>query len=65
MPIETFPWDPARHLTTPEARAAHLAAALEGGDPRLVAAAVEDVARAEGGSDNVVITPLPHSAFDA
>lgn len=45
---ETTPWDPADHLRTDEERAAYLEAALEEGDPTLVAAALGDIARAKG-----------------
>jgi probable addiction module antidote protein len=45
---ETTPWDPADHLRTDEDRAAYLEAALEEGDPTLVAAALGDIARAKG-----------------
>jgi probable addiction module antidote protein len=45
---ETFPWDPAEHLETDEDMAAYLEAALEDGDPNLVAAALGDIARAKG-----------------
>jgi probable addiction module antidote protein len=48
MPLETRPWDAAEHLDTPEAIAAYLEAAFEDGDPKLVAAALGDVARAHG-----------------
>ena len=44
----TTPWDPADHLRTDEDMAAHLEAALEEGDPTLVAAALGDIARAKG-----------------
>jgi probable addiction module antidote protein len=45
---ETHPWDPAEHLETDEDMAAYLEAALEDGDPALVAAALGDIARAKG-----------------
>jgi probable addiction module antidote protein len=45
---KTFPWDPAEHLETEEDMAAYLEAALEDGDPALVAAALGDIARAKG-----------------
>lgn len=48
MPMETHPWDPAQHLESAEDIAAYLAAALEDGDPKLVAAALGDVARVRG-----------------
>ena len=41
-------WDPAEHLETEEDMAAYLEAALEDGDPVLVAAALGDIARAKG-----------------
>ena len=41
-------WDPAEHLRTDEEIAAYLDAALEDGDSALVAAALGDVARAQG-----------------
>lgn len=45
---ETTPWDPAEHLDTEEDMAAYLEAALDDGDPALVAAALGDIARAKG-----------------
>ncbi len=44
----TRPWDAAEHLETGEEMAAYLEAALEAGDPSLVAAALGDIARARG-----------------
>ena len=44
----TAPWEPAEHLETDEDMAAYLEAALEEGDPNLVAAALGDIARAKG-----------------
>lgn len=44
----TTPWDPADHLRTDEDMAVYLEAALEEGDPTLVAAALGDIARAKG-----------------
>ncbi len=44
----TKPWDPAEHLHTEEDMAAYLEAALEQGDPALVAAALGDIARSKG-----------------
>ncbi len=46
--IVTTPWDPADHLRNDEDMAAYLEAALEEGDPTLVAAALGDIARAKG-----------------
>jgi len=44
----TSRWDPAEHLYTEADMAAYLEAALEEGDPALVAAALGDIARAKG-----------------
>lgn len=46
--LKTKPWDAAEHLETEEDMAAYLEAALEAGDPALVAAAIGDIARARG-----------------
>ena len=48
MPIETLPWDPANNLTSDTARKAYFEAALEDGDPHLIAAALGDIARSKG-----------------
>ena len=45
---KTRPWDVAEHLETVEDMAAYLEAALEEGDPALIAAAMGDIARAKG-----------------
>lgn len=45
---ETQLWDVAAHLETKEDMAAYLEAALEDGDPTLIAAALGDVARSKG-----------------
>ena len=42
------PWDAAEHLETEEDMAAYLEAALEDGDPALVAGVLGDIARAKG-----------------
>ncbi len=44
---QTGPWDVVEHLETEEDMAAYLDAALEEGDPALIAAAVGDIARAK------------------
>jgi probable addiction module antidote protein len=41
-------WDAAEHLDTAEDMAAYLEAALEEGDAQLIAAALGDIARAQG-----------------
>jgi len=45
---KTRPWDVAEHLETVEDMAAYLEAALEEGDPALIAAAMGDIARTKG-----------------
>ena len=45
---KTIPWDPAQHLETEADMAAYLEAALQEGEPTLVAAALGDIARAKG-----------------
>jgi probable addiction module antidote protein len=44
----TTRWDPADSLGTLEDIAAYLEAAIEDGDPRVIAAALGDIARAKG-----------------
>ena len=44
----TLVWEPADHLQSREDMAAYLQAALEEGDPALIAAALGDIARAKG-----------------
>jgi probable addiction module antidote protein len=41
-------WDPATRLATADGVAAYLEAALQDGDPQLVAAVLGDIARAKG-----------------
>ena len=48
MSLETMPWDVTEHLDNDEAIAAYVDAALEDGDPALIAAALGDIARARG-----------------
>ncbi|SFU85675.1 probable addiction module antidote protein [Methylobacterium sp. 174MFSha1.1] len=48
MPLETVPWDVVDSLDTPERVALYLEAVLEEGDPVLLAAALGDIARAQG-----------------
>ena len=48
MPLETRPWDMTESLRDETAIAAYIEAALEDGDPGLVAAAIGDIARARG-----------------
>ncbi len=46
--VKTRRWDPSEHLESDEDMAAYLEAALEDGDPALIAAALGDIARAQG-----------------
>jgi len=46
--IKTRRWDAAEHLNTEGDIVAYLEAALEDGDPTLIAAALGDIARAKG-----------------
>ena len=45
---KTIPWDSAAYLRTGRDIANYLEAVFEDGDPALVAAALEDIARAKG-----------------
>ena len=45
---QTQLWDAANHLETKDDIAAYLEAALEDGDPTLIAAALGDIARSKG-----------------
>jgi probable addiction module antidote protein len=45
---QTRPWDATAYLETEEDIVAYLEAAFDDGDPRLIAAALGDVARAKG-----------------
>lgn len=46
--LKTLPWDPVRYLKTEKDCMEYLDAALEDGDPALVAAVLGDIARAKG-----------------
>lgn len=48
MKTKTTVWDAADHLKTKEDMAAYVACALDEGDPALIAAALGDIARAQG-----------------
>lgn len=48
MMKDTTLWDPVDYLRTPDDIADYLTAALEDGDPALIAAALGDIARAKG-----------------
>lgn len=48
MAIKPLPYDPARHLTSPEAQAALLSDAMQTGDAGYIANALGVIARARG-----------------
>ncbi len=48
MKTKTRLWDAAEHLKTREDMAAYMAGAFEDGDVALIAAALGDIARAQG-----------------
>lgn len=48
MSTKTTPWDVADHLDSKEAILAYMEAVFEDGDAELIAAALNDVARAKG-----------------
>ena len=48
MAHSTSTWDPAEFLTSDEAVAAYLEAAFEDGDPKMIAVALGDIAKAKG-----------------
>jgi probable addiction module antidote protein len=48
MALETFPWDTAEFLESPEDIAGYLEAVFEDGDPALIAHALGVVSRARG-----------------
>lgn len=63
MPLKTLPWDIVDHLVSEDAIAAYLDACLEDGDPKLVAAALGDIARAKGITDLAARTGLSAAAL--
>ena len=48
MALKTTKWDIQDHLKTPKDVAGYLEAVFEDGDPKLIAAALGDVARSKG-----------------
>ena len=57
MGIETTRWDVVDHLDNEEMIIAYLEAVFEDGDPELVAAALNDVARAKGRHPALDLSP--------
>ena len=60
---KTAPYDAAEYLNTPEQMAAYLEAALEEGDPRYIAKALGNLARARGMSQLAKDTGLTREAL--
>ena len=60
---KTAPYDAAEYLKTPEQMAAYLEAALEEGDPRFIAKALGNLARARGMSQLAKDTGLTREAL--
>jgi len=52
------PFDPVNYLDSPAAMAGYLEAALEDGDPKLIAAVLGDIARAKGMTEVAQATGL-------
>ncbi len=46
--IKTYKWDPAEHIKTEKDVIAYLNAALEDGDPKLIAHMLGNIARSQG-----------------
>ena len=64
MSLKTTPWNATDHLASDAAIAAYLDACLEDGDPKLVGAALGDIARAKGITDLAVRTGLPAAVLE-
>lgn len=63
MSLDLKPWDAADHLNDEEAILAYLEAAVEDGDPALIAAAIGDVARAKGMTEVAVEAGLSRESL--
>jgi probable addiction module antidote protein len=59
---QTRLWDVVEHLETEEDMAAYLEAALEEGDPALIATAIGDIERARGRMQIARETPNPRES---
>lgn len=58
---QSFPWDAADHRESEEDIVAYLEAAFEDGDPVLIAAALGDIAKAQGRDSSTRATSEPAS----
>jgi probable addiction module antidote protein len=65
MSLATKPWDVVAHLDSDEAVAAYVEAALEDGDPGLVAAALSDVVTARGIARVAESAGVSHESLEA
>lgn len=63
MAVETTLWDASQHLDNDAAIAAYLEAAFDDGDPKLIAAALGDVAKARGMSQIAKETGLSRESL--
>jgi probable addiction module antidote protein len=63
--IQTHPWDPSAHLKTREDIAAYIEAALEDGDPSIIAAALGDISRSQGMTQIARETGLGHKIMES
>ena len=63
MTLETFPFDPADYLTTPESQAYLLEDALAEGDPAHIANALGIIARARGMTDTAAKAGVTREAL--
>jgi probable addiction module antidote protein len=59
----TTRWDPAEHLETREDMIAYLDAALEDGDPSIIASVLGDIARAESMAEIATKTGLGRTSL--
>jgi probable addiction module antidote protein len=63
MTLKTLAWNPVDHLDNADAVAAYIDAAMEDGDPAVIAAALGDVARARGMTRVAKATGLAREAL--
>jgi len=61
--VATRPYDSADYIDTPDAAAAFLEAALEDGDPQIIAATLGDIARSKGMAQIAERTGLAREAL--
>ena len=64
MALKTYPWNPIDELNSEKEIQAYLDAAMEDGDPALIAAVVQDVARARDRNKIASGSPLARGRTD-